>query len=119
MSFTPSRNRPACLSRRQFVRNAAVVGGGFLILPSGTRAGRGAPSNKLNLALIGVTGRGKTFHDALAENENVVALCDVNEAFLAPVLQRFPKAKTYVDWRKCLEQKDLDGVIICTADHTH
>ena len=34
-------------------------------------------------------------------------------------LKRFPKAKTYVDWRKCLEQKDIDAVVCCTADHTH
>ncbi|NIL98991.1 MAG: Gfo/Idh/MocA family oxidoreductase, partial [Planctomycetales bacterium] len=33
--------------------------------------------------------------------------------------KKFPKAKHYVDWRKCLEQKDLDAVICCTTDHTH
>ena len=32
---------------------------------------------------------------------------------------KFPKAKQYVDWRKCLDQKDLDAVICCTTDHTH
>jgi len=117
MPSTPLQtNRPA-LTRRSFVAHAAT-GAGLLILPSGLRAGPNAPSKKLNVALIGVTGRGLTFHEAL-EEENVVALCDVNEAFLAKVHQRFPKAKTYVDWRKCLEQKDLEAVVICTADHTH
>lgn len=104
-------------TRRAFLGRAAS-GAGLLILPSGLRAGPGAPSNKVNVALIGVAGRGRHFPDPLAK-ENLVALCDVNEAALAPLRERFPRAKTYVDWRKCLEQKDLDAVVICTADHTH
>ena len=70
------------------------------------------------MALIGVWGRGLAHYDSLAD-ENVVALCDVNEKRFPDALKRFPKAKTYVDWRKCLDQKDLDAVVICTADHTH
>ena len=91
---------------------------GLLLLPSGARAGKNAPGNKLNVALIGVWGRGLAHYDSLAD-ENVVALCDVNEKRFPDALKRFPKAKTYVDWRKCLDQKDLDAVVICTADHTH
>ena len=49
----------------------------------------------------------------------MVALCDVNEKRFPDALKRFPKAKTYVDWRKCLDQKDIDAVVFCTADHTH
>ncbi len=105
------------VSRRRFLHYSAT-GAGLLILPSGLRAGPNAPSNKLNVALIGVTGRGRVFHDPLAE-ENVVALCDVNEEYLGVGAKRFPRAKTHVDWRKCLEQKDVDAVVICTADHTH
>ncbi len=89
-----------------------------MLLPSGARAGKNAPGNKLNVALIGVWGRGLAHYDALAE-ENVVALCDVNEKRFPAALKHFPAAKTYVDWRKCLEQKDLDAVVVCTADHTH
>ncbi|MGA2032401.1 MAG: Gfo/Idh/MocA family oxidoreductase [Thermoguttaceae bacterium] len=105
------------MKRRQFLKTAAV-GAGLTFLPSGVWAGRNAPGNKLNIALIGVWGRGLAHYDSLGE-ENVVALCDVNEKRLPDALQRFPKAKTYVDWRKCLEQKDLDALVICTADHTH
>jgi len=106
------------MKRRQFLQTAAAAGGGLTILPSGARAGAKGPGNKLNIALIGVWGRGEAHYDSLAE-ENVVALCDVNEARFPKALERFPKARTYVDWRKCLEQKDLDAVVICTADHTH
>lgn len=107
------------VTRRNFVRTAATAGAGMLILPGGVRAGDRAPSNRVNVALIGVTGRGRTFHNTLEEHTNVVALCDINEDFLGQVHKRFPRAKTYVDWRKCLEQKDIDAVVICTTDHTH
>ena len=105
------------MHRRQFLKTAAA-GTGLLILPSGARAGKNAPGNKLNVALIGVWGRGLAHYDVLAE-ENVVALCDVNEKRFPEALKRFPKAKTYVDWRKCLDQKNLDAVVCCTTDHTH
>jgi len=52
-------------------------------------------------------------------SENIVALCDVDEKHLAGAAKRFPKAKTYTDWRKCLEQKDIDAVVCSTTDHTH
>ncbi|MBI5394414.1 MAG: Gfo/Idh/MocA family oxidoreductase [Verrucomicrobia bacterium] len=106
------------MNRRHFLKTTAAVGAGWLLLPSGARAGKNAPGNKLNIALIGVWGRGLAHYDSLSE-ENVVALCDVNEKRFPDALKRFPKAKTYVDWRKCLDQKDIDAVVVCTADHTH
>ena len=106
------------MKRRQFLQTAAATGAGWLILPSGMLSGANAPSNKLNIALIGTWGRGEAHFDALS-SENVVALCDVNEDHLAFGAKRFPNAKQYVDWRKCLDQKGLDAVVCCTADHTH
>ncbi len=105
-------------NRRQFLKSTAATGMGLLILPSGSLLGANAPSNKLNVALIGAWGRGRAHHNAIA-TENVVALCDVDENNLAKAAEKFPKAKHYFDWRKCLEQKDLDAVICCTTDHTH
>jgi predicted dehydrogenase len=92
--------------------------GGLTILKSGTLRGANAPSNKLNVALIGVWGRG-TAHYNVLRNENVVALCDVNDLRTKEALRLFPQAKTYWDWRRCLDQKDVEAVIICTADHHH
>ena len=106
------------MQRRQFLKSAAFVGAGTLILPRTKLFGADAPSNKLNIALIGTWGRGEAHFGAIS-SENVVALCDVNEEHLAFGAKRFPNAKTYVDWRKCLDQKDITAVVACTADHTH
>ncbi|MHC4073257.1 MAG: twin-arginine translocation signal domain-containing protein, partial [Planctomycetota bacterium] len=84
--------------RRQFLKSTAAAGMGLVILPSGTLSGANAPSNKLNVALIGVGGRGRS-HQGPISSENVVALCDVDETKLATAAKKFPKAKHYVDWR--------------------
>lgn len=106
------------MNRRQFLKATCASGAGLLILPSSTLFGQNTPSKKLNIALIGVWGRGLAHYNWLS-NENVVALCDVNELRFADALKKFPNAKTYVDWRKCLEQKDLDAVLCCAPDHHH
>ena len=105
------------VERREFLKTTAA-GAGLLVMPSGTLFGKSAASNKLNIALIGVYGRAMAHYDAIS-TENVVALCDVDEEHLAIAAEKFPKAKRYVDWRKCLEQDDLDAVVCCTTDHTH
>ncbi len=106
------------MNRRQFVRATCATGAGLMILPASRLFGQATPSKKLNLALIGVWGRGEAHYDGIS-SENVVALCDVNETRFPNALKRFPGAKTYVDWRKCLEQKDIDAVVCCTPDHHH
>src|SRR5687767_8592916 len=106
------------LNRRHFLKSASVTGAGLLVLKSGTLFGQNRPSNKLNIALIGVWGRGLAHYNML-KRENVVALCDVNEEHLPAAHKTFPGAKTHVDWRKCLEQKDIDAVVCCTPDHHH
>jgi len=106
------------MKRRDFLKSAATTGAGLLILPKAMLLGAGAPSNKLNLALIGTWGRGSAHMGAMS-SENVVALCDINEDHMVAAAKRFPNAKTYVDWRKCLEQKDIDAVVCCTTDFTH
>jgi len=109
------------VNRRKFITTSAAAGAstfaGTLILPRFAQAQKGA-NEKMNMALIGVWGRGEAHYGALSQ-ENVVALCDVNEARFPNALKKFPNAKTYVDWRECLNHKDLDAVVICTTDFTH
>jgi len=108
---------PISSSRRQFLKQSAA-GAGFLILPSGIISGKNSPNNRLNIAMIGTAGRAEA-HFKMAKKENVVALCDVDENHIANAAKPFPGAKHYLDWRKCLEQKDIDAIICSTTDHTH
>lgn len=106
------------MNRRRFLQSTVTTGAGLLILPRVSLFGAARPANKLNIALIGAAGRARAHHAGLA-TENVVAICDVDEHNLAEAKAKFPAAKTYFDWRKCLEQKDLDAVLCCTPDHHH
>ena len=109
------------MNRRKFIASTALAAAAPLVLTNFRLFGADAPSNKLNLALIGTWGRGSAHFDALAD-ENVVALCDVNSNHLAFGLKKFPGAKTYEDWRKLLDDHQtlgLDGIVICSPDHTH
>ena len=106
------------MPRRSFLKKTATIGGGLLILPSGSVFGQGANS-KLNIALIGSYGRAKALWSTI-KKENVIAICDINDDHLALASKEFPKAKHYNDWRKLLDtEKTLDAVVICTPDHTH
>ena len=82
------------------------TGAGLLLLPSGVLGGPRSPGKKLNIAVIGVSGRGASNLESVS-SESIVALCDVDEQKLAAAAKKHPGAKTYVDWRKCLEQKDV------------
>jgi len=105
------------MKRRTFVKSAAASGAGLLILPGSIRAAKGL-QDKLNIALIGAHGRGSQHYSSL-ESENVVAICDVHAGNMALAAAQYPQAVQYTDWRKCLDQKDLDAVMICTPDHHH
>jgi len=106
------------IKRRTFLRNSAAVGAGLVVLKSGILRAGNSPNEKLNIAVIGVGGRGRSNLNGVKE-ENIVALCDVNSQNLAKAAEQFPQARTYEDWRKCLEQKNIDAVVCSTTDHTH
>jgi predicted dehydrogenase len=106
------------MKRRAFLGQSSLAAAGLTILPSGIMAGTRSPNGKLNIAIIGVGGRGAANLDGVG-GENIAALCDVDANHLAAAAKRFPNAKTYTDWRKCLEQKDLDAVVCSTPDHVH
>lgn len=111
------------MSRRGFIGTAGIALGGFTIVPSFAVSGLGhvAPSDKLNVAGIGIGGMGRVDLEDVAKTENIVALCDVDwNPSVENVFNTYPGAKRYKDFRVMLDkQKDIDAVIVATPDHTH
>jgi predicted dehydrogenase len=109
------------MTRRQMLSASAAAAATFTIVPRHVLGGEGQnpPSNKLNVAAIGVGGMGSG-DIRNVPTENVVALCDVDQHALANNAKQFPGAKLHADFRKMLEtQKDIDAVMIATPDHVH
>lgn len=107
------------LSRRDFLASAGVAVGAAA-MPSLLFSQ--SPNEKLNLAFIGVGGRGLANLNTItrAGSDNVVAICDVNATSLGKAKERFPKARAYADFRKLYENaKDFDAVVVSTTEHTH
>jgi predicted dehydrogenase len=82
--------------------------------------GQTPPSEKLNLAGIGVGGMGANNLAACARECNIVALCDVDFQLAAKTFAKYPKAAQYKDFRVMLDrQRDIDAAIVATPDHSH
>jgi predicted dehydrogenase len=117
-------------SRRRFLAQSSVIGAS-VIGASGIGAAafgapailRGAPNETLNLAFIGVGGRGGANLRSITTTRkvNVVALCDVNKNNLARAAKDHPNARTFIDFRKLYDGKtsDIDAVVVSTTEHTH
>lgn len=110
------------VSRRQFVATSAAAAAGLTILPSGviSAKGRTAPSDKLNIAGIGIGGMGHTNINNL-NSQNIVALCDVDWNYSKGTFEDYPDAKKYWDYRKMFDEMadSIDAVVVATPDHTH
>jgi predicted dehydrogenase len=109
------------LNRRKFIGTTSAAMAGFTIVPRQAVAGLGhiAPSDKLNIAGIGIGGKGKANLRNMV-GQNIVALCDVDWDYADKVFKEYPDAKKWKDYREMLDkQKDIDAVVIATPDHTH
>ena len=109
-------------SRRDFLKATGALAAGVTILPSSVIAGLGhkAPSDKLNIAGIGVGGMGRGNLRAM-NSENIVALADVDWKYAARCFNDYPGAQKYMDYREMLDEMgdEIDAVMISTPDHTH
>jgi predicted dehydrogenase len=118
------------LSRREFLRRAVLAGtsvplaGQLLAQEDKQRrrrerpeAKQDPPSERLDLGIIGVDGRGGA-NLADVASQNIVALCDIDRERLEGAHKRFPQARAFTDFRKLLDLK-LDAVVISTPDHMH
>ena len=108
-------------TRRRFLLTTGAAAS-FMILPRRLIAGAGVkpPSEKLNIACIGVGGRGWDDLNGVA-GENIVGLCDTDEGQLARAAASFPGARTFRDFRQMLDRmgSTIDAVVVATPDHTH
>jgi len=130
------------ITRRKFVAGTTGAAVGAMIVPRHALGGPGyvAPSDKLNVAVIGCGGQGASDSTELvAGGENIVALADVDFGYVDKAVaertkdrdgkpneqniklqEAYGKAKRYDDFRKMLEQqKDIDAVLVATPDHIH
>jgi predicted dehydrogenase len=113
----PAANRR--VERRGFLKVAAASATSLLAAPAFVR---GANANdKLRIAVIGCGGRGAAnLQGVVAEGEDIVALCDVNETNLRAATARHPKARQFADFRKLYDHaNDFDAVVVSTCEHTH
>ena len=112
----------AKISRRGFLGAAGAVGV-FTIVPRYVLGGAGntAPSEKLNVAGIGVGGQGAGDLGAVSSQNNIVALCDVDWRQAGGTFRRYSNASKYKDFREMLdkEDKNIDAVVVATPDHIH
>jgi len=109
------------ISRRKFLNLSAAAASSFMIVPRHVLGGKKyvAPSDKLNIAGIGVGGQGGGDLSRM-ESENIMALCDVDWVRAARTFKKFPDVPRYRDFRVMLEkQKDIDAVVVGTPDHVH
>ena len=108
-------------TRRSFLKQSSLAASASLAAPYVSLA-KGSANSKLNVGFIGVANRAganlKGVSD-VKEHVHVAALCDIDDAYLAKAAATHKGAKTYHDFRKLIEQKDLDAIVVGTPDHTH
>lgn len=119
------------MERRKFIKNAGTgMAGiaGFSIVPSavlGKAVGAVAPSDKVNMALVGIGHRGKQISNEFADTglANMVALCDVDMGgdHTREIMEKYPKAPRFKDFREMFDKvgKEIDAVSIGTPDFSH
>ncbi|MCF6357317.1 MAG: Gfo/Idh/MocA family oxidoreductase [Draconibacterium sp.] len=99
------------------MRSASAVTVGAAIIPNFISC---SPNKKINIAVIGVGGRGAVNWKASAA-ENIVALCDVDKVRAKEGFLAYPDAKHYTDYRKMFDEmaSKIDAVLISVPDHSH
>jgi len=116
----PSPTNSDGLNRRLFLTRATALAASSLAFPYVSRAAVLGANSKLNIAGIGVGGKGWTDITS-CDSQNIVGLCDTDSTRLANAHKKYPNAVAVADWRELLEKhgSKLDAVTVSTPDHTH
>ena len=93
------------LTRREFIRQAALASTAVSVAVSGSFARAGSPNEKLNIALVGSGGRGAANLGGV-KHENIVALCDVDQQRAAGTFGKYPDVAKFADYRKMLDKME-------------
>lgn len=111
------------VNRRRFLQTSALAAGAGYFLTAGvteSRARQNDPMTRLNVGIIGSGGQGGGNLGNVARTENIVALCDVDQARAAGAYNAHPNAAKFQDFRVMLEQqRNIEAVVVSTPDHTH
>ncbi len=105
-------------TRREFLRHATFAAAGLWLGVRDASVRSRSANERLNLGIIGTANRAASNIAGVA-GENIVALCDIDDHYLAAAAEKFSQARTYTDFRELLDQKNIDAVVVSTADHTH
>ena len=106
------------LSRRRFLQtsSAAALSASFLSAQEKTPVA----SERLRVGVIGVAGKGESNWQAVAAaGAEIAAICDVDESRLDKIRKAHPKAVFHTDFRKLIDAKGIDAVVVSTPDHSH
>lgn len=109
-------------SRRSFLKTSAASCAGVLVLENSLSLRTYAANEKLNLALVGVTGRAGWFVQTMPGlGCSMVAMCDVNLHRAGPVFAKYPAAQKFRDFRVMLDKmaREIDAVTVAIPDNTH
>jgi predicted dehydrogenase len=116
------------VSRRKFLRNTTATAAGLSLVPSlSGNLARISANDRINVGVIGCNGQGFSDLRAFLQNPEVecIALCDVDESVLnrraagVEEIRGQRPANLYRDWRRLIDNKDINVVIIGTPDHWH
>ena len=113
------RGQPVSLTRRTFL-SGATVAATALAFPFVSRLPVLGANSRLNIAGIGVGGKGWT-DTTMCDSQNIVALCDVDDRSAANAWKRFPNARRFRDFRVMFHDmgREIDAVTVSTPDHMH
>ena len=115
------------INRRRFLKKSAVTAGVMAAAPVVMKSfAKNSPNETINIAVVGFNGRGRSHYRSFAAlpNVKVATLCDVDERLFPDAVAAVEKIagykpKTEVDFRKVLDDKDIDAVSLATPDYWH